>query len=141
MLRISDKVNIPDDELVFTYARSSGAGGQNVNKVATKAVLRWNVAESPSLGEDVRARFLKKFTGRINDRGELILVSERTRYQKRNTNDCLEKLREMITSVLTPPRRRKKTRPTIASRERRLKEKANRSQKKRMRGPIKPGDE
>ena len=136
MLIVNDKITIPDDELAFTYVRSSGAGGQNVNKVATKAVLRWRVDQSPSLPGAVRARFLAKYRGRINDRGELVLTSERTRYRKRNSDDCLEKLRRMILDVLTPPRRRKKTRPTRASKERRLRDKAARSQKKRRRNPL-----
>jgi len=140
MLKVNDEISIPDDELTFTYVRSSGAGGQNVNKVATKAVLRWHVEGTASLPDDVRARFSAKYRARINDRGELVLTGERTRYRKRNADDCLEKLRAMILSVVAPPRRRKKTRPTRASRERRLRDKRSRAEKKRRRGPPSSDD-
>jgi ribosome-associated protein len=138
-LRINAQIAIPRSELRFSFVRSSGPGGQNVNKVATKAVLRWSVAASPSLPDDVRSRFLSRCGRRINDRGELVLSSQRYRDQARNVDDCLEKLRVLLLAAAKTPRRRKKTRPTRAAREARLKEKRATAEKKRRRSP--PPDE
>jgi ribosome-associated protein len=134
-LRINSQIAIPRNELRFSFVRSSGPGGQNVNKVASKAVLRWSVAASPSLPEEVRRRFLARHARRINDRGELVLSSQRYRDQGRNIEDCLEKLRSLILSVAKTPRPRKTTRPTKASREARLSQKRAAAEKKRRRSP------
>src|SRR5690348_4094343 len=96
MLDVNDRIHIPDDEFHWAFARSGGPGGQNVNKVASKAVLHWNVAASPSLPPDVKERFRAQQHRRINAEGELVLSSERYRDQPRNVEDCLEKLRSMI---------------------------------------------
>jgi ribosome-associated protein len=103
--------------------------------VASKAVLRWSVDATQSIPEAVRSRFLAKYPRRINDRGELVLSSERYRDQARNAEDCLEKLRTMVLSVATAPRRRKKTKPTKASREARLSQKRATAEKKQQRRP------
>lgn len=124
---------IPDDEFTFTYSRSGGPGGQNVNKVNSKATMHWNVQQSPSLPEDVRRRFLARFRSRLRTDGVLVLSSQRYRDQPKNTADCLEKVAAMITEVLTPPKKRRATRPTRGSRERRLKAKKLRSQSKSFR--------
>jgi ribosome-associated protein len=134
-LRINAQIAVPRRELRFSFVRSSGPGGQNVNKVASKAVLRWPVAASRSLPEEVRSRFLTRHRRRINDRGELVLSSQRYRDQARNVEDCLEKLRTLIQSVAKAPRPRKKTRPTKASREARLNQKRATAEKKRRRRP------
>lgn len=126
---------VPDEELRFQYVRSAGPGGQNVNKVATKAVLHWNVHETRALAEDVRQRFLARYRRRINQRGELVLSSQRYRDQSKNTADCLEKLRQMIEVVWEPPKPRKKTRPTAASRRRRLEAKQRRAKTIAQRRP------
>jgi ribosome-associated protein len=131
---INSRIQIPDDELRFTFVRSSGPGGQNVNKLNTKAVLRWSVRGSRGLPEEVRARLLERFAPRITGDGEVILTSQRFRDQRQNERDCLEKLREMLLAVATPPKRRKKTRPTRASVKRRREEKRVRSKKKQERG-------
>lgn len=133
MLVVAPHIQIPPSEFEFTYARSSGPGGQNVNKVNSKAVLRWQVTKSPSLPEAVRARFLAKYGSRLTGDGDLLITSERYRDQPRNIDDCLEKLREMLLSVAVAPKKRKKTKPSRASKERRLDSKKRDSTKKRNR--------
>jgi ribosome-associated protein len=132
-LRINHRIAIPASELNFTFVRSSGPGGQNVNKVNSKAQLRWSVTGSAALPEDVRTRVLAKYRRRINDRGELILTSQRYRDQGRNMGDCLTKLREMIAVVAVPPKRRKKTTPSRGAKESRLRDKREKAEKKRRR--------
>ena len=132
-LRINSRIAIPPRELRFSFVRSSGPGGQNVNKVNTKAQLRWSVRASDALPDDVRARILARYARRINDRGELVLTSQRYRVQARNIDDCLTKLREMLAVVAVPPRRRKKSQPPRSARESRLREKRATSEKKRQR--------
>ncbi len=134
-LRINAQLAIPRREFRFTFVRSSGPGGQNVNKVASKAVLRWSITASEAISEPVRTRLLSKVARQINDRGELILTSQRYRDQGRNVDDCLEKLRTIVLNATKVPKRRKKTRPTKSSREARLGEKRVQSEKKRRRTP------
>ena len=134
MLVVNSRVCIPEDELAFTFVRSSGAGGQNVNKVNTKAVLHFAVATSPSVPEDVRRRFLARYATRISTQGELVLTSQRHRDQARNVADCLEKLREMLLAVADPPKPRRPTKPTRGARERRLGAKRRQSERKTQRG-------
>jgi ribosome-associated protein len=134
-LRITGRIAIPASELHFSFVRSSGPGGQNVNKVNTKAQLRWSVARSGSLPEDVRARILGRWARRINDRGELVLASQRYRDQARNIDDCLAKLRAIVAAAATPPKRRKKTVPPRSASEDRLRAKRATADKKRRRAP------
>jgi ribosome-associated protein len=133
MLVVTPNIRIPLDEIEFTFVRSAGPGGQNVNKLNTKAVLRWPIAASPSVPDAVRARFVAKYANRLTSEGELVLTSQRFRDQSRNRADCLEKLREMLLSIAKPPLKRRRTKPTLASRERRLTEKRHRSQHKQLR--------
>jgi ribosome-associated protein len=133
MLFVPPNIRIADDELKFTFVRSSGPGGQNVNKVNSKAVLRWNALASPGVPDAVRQRFVSRFGGRLTEHGDLVLTSQRYRDQKRNEDDCLEKLRSMLTSVAQPPKRRRKTKPTRASVERRKEQKREASHKKQQR--------
>jgi ribosome-associated protein len=133
MLVVAPHIRIPLEEFEFTFVRSAGPGGQNVNKLNTKAVLRWPVAASPHLPDAVRSRFTAKYRNRMTGGGELVLTSQRFRDQSRNRADCLEKLHHMLLSVTTAPVKRKRTRPTLASRERRLGEKRRRSQHKQLR--------
>ena len=127
MLEINAHLHIPDDEFAWSYVRSSGPGGQNVNKVASKAVLRWDVVASPSLPPDVKARLRAREANRITANGELVLTSQRFRDQERNRQDCLDKLRAMIAGAAVRPKARRKTRPTRGSQEARLREKKRRA--------------
>ena len=133
MLRINDRIAIPLDEFVWSYARS----GQNVNKVASKAILHWPAATSPSLPGDVRARFLTKFHSRITGEGDLVIAAQEYRDQERNRQACLDRLTAMLLEVATPPRPRRATRPTAGSRKRRHAAKKRTSQiKSTRRGPT-----
>jgi ribosome-associated protein len=137
MLIVNDKIRVRLREFRFSFSRSSGAGGQNVNKLNTKATLRWEVARSQGLPKDVRARFLERYRRRITADGELVLTSQRFRDQGRNVADCLEKLRGMLDAVARPPRPRKATKPTRASVERRLSSKhRTRLKKQRRQRPL-----
>ena len=133
MLIVNKRLQIPLRELEFAFARSGGPGGQNVNKVNTKATLRWAVATSPSLPEAVRERFLEKYRRRITKQGDVVIASQRFRDQGRNVADCLARLRYMLAEVAVARRPRKATRPTRASVERRLRRKQAQSKKKQMR--------
>ena len=133
MLIVNDEIRVRLREFRFSFSRSSGAGGQNVNKLNTKATLRWEVTHSQSLPEDVRARFLERYRRRITADGELVLTSQRFRDQGRNVADCLEKLRGMLAGVARPPRPRKATKPTRSSVERRLSSKRRTRAKKQRR--------
>ena len=118
---------IPHSEFTFSYSRSSGPGGQNVNKTNTKVTLRWNIIESKAIKKDIKERFLKKYSRRILEDGTIVIVSQRFRSQDRNISDAIEKLNEMIESVRVAPKKRKATRPTRSSVEKRLKEKKGKS--------------
>ena len=132
MLRVAD-IHIPDDELNFQYARSSGAGGQHVNKVNSKVILRWNPDESNSLRPSAIARFKKIWAARLSTKGEVVLSSDRHRDQIRNREEVLSRLAEMIEKSLNPPKKRRPTKPSRSSIERRLKEKKQRAQQKKSR--------
>lgn len=140
-LEVNARIRIPREEFEFTFARSSGPGGQNVNKVNSKALLRWPVSVSPSLPDEVRTRFLEQFRSRLTEAGEVLVSSQRYRDQARNVDDCLEKLREMILSAAQRPKARRPTKPSRASQRRRLETKRQLSKKKSQRqGPRRDGD-
>jgi ribosome-associated protein len=130
-LVVNSRIRIPRAEFELAFARSSGPGGQNVNKVNSKVQLRWAVSQSPSLPADVRERFLARFASRLVGEGrELLVVSQRHRDQAKNVEDCFDKLREMLAAVATPPKRRRPTKPTKGSKVRRLKAKKEHSERK-----------
>ncbi len=132
-LEVDMRIRIPMKEFEFTFVRSSGAGGQNVNKVNSKAVLRWNIFASSSLPNGVRQRFLEKFPSRVSEMGDLVLMSDEHRDQVRNRDECLKRLAEMLRSVARPPKPRIATKPTQGSKRRRLKAKREHSEKKNRR--------
>lgn len=133
MLYVSDSVSIADTEFDFTFSRSSGPGGQNVNKVNSRATLRWNAAASTALPEAVRERFLVSCRRRLTREGHLIISSQRYRDQGRNVADCLSRLREMILAVATAPVKRKATKPSKGANQRRLLEKRTTAERKQSR--------
>lgn len=133
MLVVHPRLKIPLREFEFHFARSSGPGGQNVNKLNTKATLRWAVVTSPSLPEDVRRRLVARCGRRITSSGDLLITSQRFRDAGRNVADCLEKLRALVSEAAEPPTVRKLTKPTRASVRRRLEQKQRQSRKKQFR--------
>jgi ribosome-associated protein len=137
MLVVNERIQIPDHELTWSFVRSGGPGGQNVNKVASKAVLRWDLAGSPSVPDDIKARLRTLQRRRVTGTGDLVLTSQRFRDQDRNREDCLQKLREMLVEAAARPKPRRATKPRRGAREARLQEKRRRSAAKAARrGPI-----
>ena len=122
-----ESISIDDDELVERFVRASGPGGQNVNKVATAGELRFDVANSPSLPEPVRARLLAKRDRRMTDDGVLVLNAQRFRTQERNRQDARDRLAHFIESGLHAPKPRIATKPSRGAKERRLGEKRGRA--------------
>jgi ribosome-associated protein len=133
MLEATPTIRIPESELAWSFVRSGGPGGQNVNKVASKAVLRWSLAASPSVPDHVKDRFQQLNKRRITAEGEFVVTSQRFRDQERNRLDCLEKLGELIRQAAHLPKPRRPTKPSRGSRERRLQEKRHRSHTKSAR--------
>lgn len=124
---------LPLREISFRFVRSAGPGGQNVNKVASKAVLRWNIGESRALPDAVRERLVAMAPGRITAGGDLVLSSQRFRDRGRNVADCLEKLRALLRAASAERRARTKTTPGRAARARRVDAKRRRSRAKELR--------
>lgn len=133
MIRINENITIEDWELSESFIRSSGPGGQNVNKVSTAVELRFEAARSPNLAPDVKAR-LKRLAGRRwTKEGAIIITAEKHRTQPRNRAEAEAKLKDLIKLALHRPKRRIKTRPTLASKRRRLDAKKQRGQIKTLR--------
>jgi ribosome-associated protein len=132
-LVVNDRVRIPARELDLSYARSGGPGGQHVNKTETKVVLRWRAAETEALDDADRAWVLRRLASRLTTEGELVVTSETHRDQRRNVEDALDRMAALVREALHRPKRRKKTRPSRAARQRRLDEKKRRGERKRER--------
>ena len=133
-IRITRSLELPPRELTFRFSRSGGPGGQNVNVRDTRVEVVFDVAGSPSLGPRQRARLLDKLGSRLDSEGRLHVVSSDERSQARNRELAVERLRDVLADALRPdPPKRRKTRPSAASRERRLREKKARSRTKRER--------
>ena len=130
---MTETLSISLDEFRFEFARSGGPGGQNVNKVNSKALLRWKPADSPSLPPAVRDRLLRAVGPRLTKEGELLVTSQLTRDQSRNVDDCLEKVRLLVLAAARPPKARRPSRPTLASKVRRVEAKIRRSSTKKLR--------
>jgi len=131
---VTPTLSIPDGELVESFVRASGPGGQNVNKVASAVELRFDVARSAALPEPLRARLLARRDRRLTADGVLVIQANRFRDQARNREDARERLAEIVRAALVVPKKRVATKPSRASQERRIAEKKRRAQHKRGRG-------
>jgi ribosome-associated protein len=136
MIHITRNIALDESEIQIEFTRASGPGGQNVNKVATAARLRFDVRHSPSLPDDVRQRLIRLAGQRVTADGVLVIEARRFRTQERNHQDALDRLVALIRQAAAKPKRRRKTQPTLAARQRRLENKRHRSQIKRLRRPT-----
>jgi len=140
MIRVTGTIVIDDGEIRESFIRSSGPGGQNVNKVATAVQLRFDVRKSRSLGDDVRERLARLAGRRMTGDGVLIIESRRFRTQERNRQDARDRLAALIRKAAEPPRPRRRTLPRPEARERRLESKRRRGGIKRERGRVAPSE-
>ncbi len=136
MIRITRAISIDEGEIEEHFVRASGPGGQKVNKVSTAVQLRFDVGRSKSLPSEVRDRLLRMGGRRITDDGVLIIDARRYRMQQRNRQDAMERLIALIRKAAPRPKKRRKTKPTLASKRRRLDSKRRRSQTKDLRRPV-----
>ena len=138
MLSVTPSLSIEESELEERFVRASGPGGQNVNKVSTAVELRFDATASPALTDEIRARLRALAGARMTAEGVVVIDARRHRTQAQNREDARERLAALLRKALTPPKPRRKTRPTKASERRRLEAKRRRAEIKRARGDA-PG--
>ena len=140
MLYITPTIAVNENEIQLDFVRASGPGGQHVNKAATAVQLHFDVANSPSLPDDVRQRLIRLAGSRISEDGILTINARRFRSQERNRQDAVDRLVELIQKAAEKPKRRRKTKPSAGSKKRRLEAKRRRGQTKRLRR-VDPGSD
>jgi ribosome-associated protein len=139
-LTVRPGLEIPDADLEVAFVRSAGPGGQNVNKVASAVQLRFALARNATLPEDVKARLRLLAGQRVTDAGELLIVARESRSQEHNRRSAEARLLDLVRRALVPPKKRHATKPTRASKERRLESKARTQKNKRLRSRVRFDD-
>lgn len=140
MLTVTATIHIPEEEIEFQFVRSQGAGGQHVNKTATAAQLHFDFLSSPSLPNDIKERLLKRRDRRISASGVIVIKAQRYRSQDMNREDALSRLAELIRAVTVQPKKRRPTRPTSSSKEKRLAVKTRDAKVKKLREKVSDGE-
>ena len=140
MIKITDEIAIGEEEIKFKFVRSSGPGGQNVNKVSTAVQLRFNVVDSLTLPSDIRSRLMVLAGNRITEEGILVIDAQQYSTQERNRQAAIDRLVNIIKEASIPPKVRRKTKPSAGSKKRRLESKRRRSEVKQSRKSVKDFD-
>lgn len=141
MIPVTQSIAIDESELDFEFVQAGGPGGQHVNKTSTAVQLRWDVRHSPSIPEPVRQRLLRLAANRITKEGELVIEAREHRSQDRNRAEALQRLAELVRRAARRPKKRCPTKPTRASKERRLSQKRRHGEKKQLRGRVRRGED
>jgi len=137
---VTERVTIPDEDYDVSFARSGGAGGQNVNKVSSKVHLRFRLGQTRALTPGAKARLREACPGRLTEDGDVVISADRERDQHQNLRDAEQKLAALIRAALVPPKQRTATKPTKGSQRRRLNEKSKRGDVKAARGRVRVDD-